>query len=112
MKYKGEPNEMKTMDVGQLRLYFNSDGVLDTTAFLKNFEEKVLMPRLDLHCPRIEEVAKTKEPSEEPDTPASDPEDKKNDEKIYTCKTCNAEIKGFGDFMTHCREHKKDGESK
>jgi branched-subunit amino acid aminotransferase/4-amino-4-deoxychorismate lyase len=99
MKYKGEPNEMLSMSHNGFQFKFDENGIFDTTKFLKDFENKVLIPRLDLHRKRVEDDSESIKCSEEVK------------EKIYTCKTCGQEIEGMGAYLAHCRAHKKEGDS-
>lgn len=104
VKYKGEPNEMLTMSLNSFQLKFSSEGIFDTTAFLKSFENIVLIPRLDLHRQRIEEV---QEGIQIPEATQVDPP---KEEKEYTCKTCGEKVEGMGKYLAHCRTHsKKEG---
>lgn len=56
MKYMDIPNKMVTMSVGDIRMVFDDKGMFDTKVFLKNFEETVLIPRLNIHFKQVEEV--------------------------------------------------------
>lgn len=82
----------------------DDEGIIDLDKTLDNILNNVLIPRLTPSYPVIEEVIEIIEETKEEVV-----EDK--DEKIYTCKTCKEQIQGFGDYMTHCRAHKKEGEN-
>lgn len=101
MKLKGVPNQLISMDMS-ITVKCNDEGIIDLDKTLDNILNNVLIPRLTPSYPVIEEtVEDTEETGEE----------ELKEEKVYACKTCGEKIQGFGDFMTHCRTHKKEGDS-
>lgn len=87
----------------------NDEGIIDLDKTLDNILNNVLIPRLTPSYPVIEEIVEDTEETVE-DTEETKEEELK-EEKVYACKTCGEKIQGFGDFMTHCRTHKKEGDS-
>ncbi len=87
---------MVTMTIGDIRMAFDDKGMFDTKAYLKNFEETVLIPRLNIHFKQVEEI---------------EVEEVEADEKEYKCKKCDFTCDSKGLLLAHYREHKKDGDS-
>ena len=109
MKLKGVPKQVVNMDLS-ISINTGEDGIIDLDKTLENILNKILIPRLTPRYPVIEEIQEEpKEDVEENDK--SNQEEDAKEEKTYTCKTCGETIQGFGDFMTHCRGHKKEGDS-